>query len=650
MARDMGLDPAAANEAFAVLDDDDSGYITYTELIDSLQTHIPRNADTKKLLLGCIWSAHDHDQRRSSLSQRRASIDAERRSSMAHDVDGGRRSSQAERRGSVSWDKARRATVTDLQCRQQHVVDTSRWRMHSSDNATDVLNQLRQLLISSSAHVTDLGRAFDEDAGNKIAIDEGEFMTALRRWGFRGLPAVVDQVFAAINVSRSGKIDYDELFEFVRGRRHALDTRDRCAKVRAITIGVPAGAAYTLEDVAWEVRTPHEARESTETLRILMQQTLLAHNSTPSDLLRAWDRSGDRQLSRGEFAGNVGQLFRKHPELWKREVHPVALAAFNIIQQDGSDVDSTAIDVIEVRTAPRMTDTHGTRGAGMTLAVRTAARTVILTRGVAVRALGGRRAQFEQWLDEMTRRKPDRLVPLKAKQVEPPPVRAPKQQPIVVRPGCDIASRALAAIASAKKAAVERMEVEAEAEKVRASRWEQSHRFQRGGQKWERPPMQRWEIPPSVASSPRYISSARQRQLAAEQLADRPHTMHEWREAEAVEHAHGSAACCTHRFPEPRRPSLPGDVLPPPTGPAVIQLSARTAAVGGDAGDATGGQGVLPALSPAYPLSLMACVVDGHGLYFVRDPMGRATKPSPRRGAMLHKRPRPRQLKGGFIL
>ena len=69
--------------------------------------------------------------------------------------------------------------------------------------------------------------------------------------------------------------------------------------------------------------------------------------------MRAWDRSGDRQLSRGEFVANVRRLFRRHTELWKREVHRVAAAAFAIIQDDGSDANASQMDVIEVRRADR---------------------------------------------------------------------------------------------------------------------------------------------------------------------------------------------------------------------------------------------------------------------------------------------------------
>ncbi len=39
---------------------------------------------------------------------------------------------------------------------------------------------------------------------------------------------------------------------------------------------------------------------------------------------------------------------RYHPDLWKKEVHKVVECAFVAIQDDGSDINSAQMDIIEV--------------------------------------------------------------------------------------------------------------------------------------------------------------------------------------------------------------------------------------------------------------------------------------------------------------
>jgi hypothetical protein len=111
--------------------------------------------------------------------------------------------------------------------------------------------------------------------------------------------------------------------------------------VRELVIDDPPGANFTLGDIAWEVDP--SAHEAVESLRILIQNLLLSHDISPSDLNGAWDSSGDRTLDKREFVKNVRRLFRRHPDLWQRDLHRVAAAAFTIIQADGADVDATAM-------------------------------------------------------------------------------------------------------------------------------------------------------------------------------------------------------------------------------------------------------------------------------------------------------------------
>lgn len=306
MARDMGFG-YMANEAFAVLDDDSSGYITFKELLASLMEKTPRNTETKKLLFGCIWA----------------------------------------------WGQEQASP------KKRPPIDTSKWKIKGQDALT-VREELRALLKGSGRHITELCPLFDEDNTGNLTIDDIEFMKVLKKWGFRGIPSILDDVFESINTSGTGTINYDEFFEFVRGHRHALDHRERNAIILQLHIDVPPGASFSLVDMAWDVEP--SAYESVESMRLLMQQMLLLNNCSPTDLMRAWDRSGDKQLDKREFVINIKKLFRAAPELWKREVHRVAEAAFGIIQDDGMDVNASAMDIIEL----------------------------------------------EEWLDRPTRRKPDR--------------------------------------------------------------------------------------------------------------------------------------------------------------------------------------------------------------------------------------------------
>lgn len=269
--------------------------------------------------------------------------------------------------------------------------------------------------------------------------------------GFIGMPHTLSDVFAAINTSRSGKIDYDEFFEFVRGYRHALDARARNEVVRALSLSVPPDADFELAEIAWDVEP--SAFESVESLRILMQQMLLRSSITPSDLLRAWDRSGDKQLDKREFVSNVKRLVRSEPHLWMWELHRVADHAFSIIQADGSDVDSGVMDVIEL----------------------------------------------EQWLHAPIRRKPEALLPLKPhrKSKEPPPAADPVKVKVPPRPGCDIQSRADKAIVEARRAAADkvvRLKAHSEEQSRRFEmRWERSaEELKQSGMKWSSVP---WEAP-----------------------------------------------------------------------------------------------------------------------------------------------------------
>lgn len=224
--------------------------------------------------------------------------------------------------------------------------------------------------------------------------------------------------------------------------------------MRSLRLSVPPGSDFDLSEIAWDVEP--SAFESVESLRILMQQMLLRSSISPSDLLRAWDRSGDKQLDKREFKSNVKRLVREAPHLWQRELHRVADHAYSIIQADGSDANGDAMDVIEL----------------------------------------------EQWLHAPVRRKPEALLPLKPQrrqreQLESSSPEPPVRVKMPPRPGCDIQSRADKAIEEARRAAadkVTRLKATSEEQRRRyETRWERSaDELKQSGMKWPSVP---WEVP-----------------------------------------------------------------------------------------------------------------------------------------------------------
>ena len=419
MAFELGFGHMAA-AAFAVLDDDRSGMITYSEVLLALKSNVPHNMETKKLIFGAIW---------------------------AWGV------------GEAEKSKAHPTTVASK--RSQLVEATRRWRIRGSE-VKEVYAELQGLLRGCEAYVSELALLFDEDAGSTVSIDEVEFAKVLKRWGFLGMPYVLTDVFELINTSRTGRIDFDEFFEYVRGYRHALDARVRNASVRALRISVDPDAPYTLESICWDVEP--SAFESVESLRILMKQMLIRSSVSPGDVMRAWDRSGDKQLSRREFVSNIRNLLKHEPSLWQRELRRVAEHAFRLIQDDGSDANASHMDVIEL----------------------------------------------EQWLVAPTRRKPNApfpLKPIKKRQTEHERdgMQSKAAKP-VVRKGCDTATRAEKAIAEARTAAATKSArakaVIEENERRHEMRWARSpDELRKSGMRWPREP---WEAPPRVPAPRQY--------------------------------------------------------------------------------------------------------------------------------------------------
>ena len=117
--------------------------------------------------------------------------------------------------------------------------------------------------------------------------------------------------------------------------RHSLDERTK--QVRGLRLEPPTHATFSLADIIWTV----------ETLRILTHQMLTRRKVGVRALVDAWDQTGDRTLSLRDFVANVKSLVKDN-ELWETDVKDVASQAFNdILKQSKSTAGTVATIELE---------------------------------------------------------------------------------------------------------------------------------------------------------------------------------------------------------------------------------------------------------------------------------------------------------------
>ena len=214
---------------------------------------------------------------------------------------------------------------------------TKTWTVIGRDAAT-VRASLQEQLHSSDAQVADLLKLFDVDADPSCLIDSLEFYNAMRsKFGYGGSFYIIEEVFNSLDDSHNGTIGFDELFEFVRGRRHSLDRRSK--RVRDMVCKPPSWATYTLEGIAWDAETLH---------RQIWQMLMARRRVRVKDVSRAFDKRGLGRLGRSDFMDCLHCWFHSAEELWKQELEPIAGAVFDaLVGPQGKADDPPTLSLLE---------------------------------------------------------------------------------------------------------------------------------------------------------------------------------------------------------------------------------------------------------------------------------------------------------------
>ena len=176
--------------------------------------------------------------------------------------------------------------------REKPPVDTSRWKLDASD-APGLVKQLRDNITATCASVTELVEIFNwEASGNRTSADffditEKEFIKTMReRFNYTaGSLSVLKGAFSALG-GDDGKVEVDELFEFVTGRTNAMKMRNTIGNLDNLFLEPTEGGDD--DDKPWTV----------DVLRRAMQNMLIKNRTMPHILINAWDLNGDHRLSR----------------------------------------------------------------------------------------------------------------------------------------------------------------------------------------------------------------------------------------------------------------------------------------------------------------------------------------------------------------
>lgn len=196
-----------ADEIFADLDRDRSGFIQYSEVIERVTSMIGEGtgAPTKLLMMTAAW------------------VDAEKTND-----------------------------ATSAGAPPHTTIDTSGWELHASD-AEALSDELRVRLRHAGLSVVELLPLFNQpqvgetaSASDALEVDLSEFMWAMtRRFGFRGEARLLKDVFRSLDIDASGKIGFSELVRHPRRLE-----RPHRASPQGLPTGLPGSHAASVRHTA----------------------------------------------------------------------------------------------------------------------------------------------------------------------------------------------------------------------------------------------------------------------------------------------------------------------------------------------------------------------------------------------------------------
>lgn len=114
----------------------------------------------------------------------------------------------------------------------------------------------------------------------------------------------------------SGQIGFDELYEFIKGRRHSLDPRGNPDFDMRLRLPDDVRVA----DVAWDV----------DVLRTLIVDMLRRGRASPAHMLERW--GGRRGLHKEDWSSRVRSSFFEHEgEAWEDEVRGASQKQLSVL-------------------------------------------------------------------------------------------------------------------------------------------------------------------------------------------------------------------------------------------------------------------------------------------------------------------------------
>jgi Ca2+-binding EF-hand superfamily protein len=385
--RDMGFGSRVEIEQiFKSLDKDLSGEVSYTEMVESVAAEGcgDISLDAKRMLLALAWTSEEDDD---GLAGTAAAAAAAAAAAGPSQVELNLELKVLARGWRITGrDQMAEKEATDAEKHAKELASLYEAGMQSKELDEDAAAEARKQIKLASDRARELDRALGVANANKVrlelmdykrrsgfmladmvslmlgldddmtedrsdkGIDDVQFYSAMtRRFGYRGTPWVLSTVFRGIDADGDCEVCFDELWEWVRGRRHPLDVRiDRTTKrVRDVLVEAPFGAGFALDDLEW----------GEPVLRALIWRALEVAKVSTLDLVRVSCNAAKSPaldahpaVNKTEFLRMVHRLLRGVDRgIWTSEIRPLAEALFPVVAGAHDNIGGILSKKIDVR-------------------------------------------------------------------------------------------------------------------------------------------------------------------------------------------------------------------------------------------------------------------------------------------------------------